>query len=605
MERKIKEMFGLQVVKILKYTKDYAYLKEILGKEAAILLEEEVGKRNFPRLGIGGGNTLYKMIEHLSFKPRKIRIYPMAMIGRGLEIEYVDSIYLVTSIFYKSLPEAKAFTIGIPPLPKKSDIAISFKQFLLNEIPETKLVYKGAKNVDIAFIGAGAVIPTGSFTDELSKLGITIQNLKAKGVIGGINYNWCDGDGNQIGEYFITVSIEDLRALSNDENKLVVLVAGGEHKFDIIRVSLSTKIVNAIITDDLNAQRLMSYYGAKVSKNIHLDKTSRLSSPVNYTLLPLEKIPLSVSGVMVSPNDSIRLKITNRCPFSCRFCHKEGGSISQDLILSEELILALKRMMSELYIREVHLTGGEPTSHPLCSVLVSKLCDIGLKVKMTTNGQFEPKLIENLVCSGLKSINFSIHAMKPVNLSAIQEPPRSTEWGREALKRQLINIKVAKEFGLEVKVNTVVQENIQNVIDIISFCKSEELSLRLLNDLTLGSLSISKIKDILQYLDSEIEGIRMFDGSSSYSFQVITGSDFRFSVKAIRKCSLRSMCSYCDIRDQCEEWFYGIRVEQINNLPMIRLCLHREDFPAIQKINEFFESEQFSEIKQLMVANIS
>lgn len=257
LQTKLGAMFALQVTKVVQYTKDYSALKRTLGKAAAVLFDEEVQKRVFPAVGIGGGSTLYEMIEALEFKPRNIRIYPMSLIGRGPEIEYVDSIYLATSLFYKSRPMAKAFVTGIPPLPSKREKAVTFTQFLLEEIPEVKLVYEGARNVDIAFIGLGAMIPMGDFTDELSKLGVSLRDLKAKGAVGGINYNWFDNHGNQIGQYFLTVSIDDLKRLSEEPNRLIVLVAGGKHKIDPIRIALSSRMVNAIVTDKLTAISLV------------------------------------------------------------------------------------------------------------------------------------------------------------------------------------------------------------------------------------------------------------------------------------------------------------------------------------------------------------
>ena len=153
LQTRLEVIFALQVTRVVQYTEDYSILKRDLGKAAAALLDEEVQKRVSPVVGIGGGSTLYEMIEALEFKPRDIRIYPMSMIGRGPEIEHVDSIYLATSLFYKSRPMAKAFATGIPPLPNRREKAVTFTQFLLEEIPEVKLVYDGARNVDIAFIG--------------------------------------------------------------------------------------------------------------------------------------------------------------------------------------------------------------------------------------------------------------------------------------------------------------------------------------------------------------------------------------------------------------------------------------------------------------------
>jgi molybdenum cofactor biosynthesis enzyme MoaA len=254
----------------------------------------------------------------------------------------------------------------------------------------------------------------------------------------------------------------------------------------------------------------------------------------------------------------------------------------------------------DLGFREAHLTGGEPSWYPECEKLVLELHNMGLQVKMTSNGQFNAELLKRLANAGLYSINFSVHTLNPQHLAEIQAPQRSIEWGKKALETQLQNIRTAREMGLRVKINTVVQDSIEDATDVINFCRQEAMDLRLLNDLSLGSLSIEKIIEILQSLGAEIEGIGLVDGVSSYSCQVVTSTGFHFSVKAIRKCSLRTMCGYCKTRDQCQEWFYGIRIEQIGDRPMVRLCLHRKDFPCVQTIEDFFDSEQFDEIQQLV-----
>lgn len=313
----------------------------------------------------------------------------------------------------------------------------------------------------------------------------------------------------------------------------------------------------------------------------------------------LERIPCLASRIEVAKFDSLRVKVTDTCPWSCWFCHREGSPFSQDLTLNETLFSALHKFFA-LGFKEVHLTGGEPTWYPECKRLVSKLHSMGFRVKMTTNGQFNVKLLKRLIESGLYSMNFSIHTLNPGRLAQMQAPPRSVKWGRKALETQLRNLRAAREMGLRVKINTVVSDSIEDAMDVINFCRREAIELRLLNDLNLGSLPVERIIEILQSLDAEIERIDLVDGVSSYSCRVATSTGFHFSVKAIRRCSLKTMCGYCSIRDQCQEWFYGIRIEQIRGKPMIRLCLHRQDFPAVQTLEQFFSSEQFREIKQLM-----
>jgi hypothetical protein len=80
---------------------------------------------------------------------------------------------------------------------------------------------------------------------------------------------------------------------------------------------------------------------------------------------------------------------------------------------------------------------------------------------------------------------------------------------------------------------------------------------------------------------------------------VTSKSGYQFKVKAIRKVILASLCNDCLVRDMCKEWYYGIRIEQQNNVPLARLCIDRQDFPAVQHLSEFFNSDQYKEIESI------
>jgi DNA-binding transcriptional regulator LsrR (DeoR family) len=82
--------------------------------------------------------------------------------------------------------------------------------------------------------------------------------LRENGVIGGINYNWFTADGVQFSDYFLTVSVEDLKAICRAENRYVVLIAGGMHKVDPIKVAVSTKMINILVTDSRTVGQLLS-----------------------------------------------------------------------------------------------------------------------------------------------------------------------------------------------------------------------------------------------------------------------------------------------------------------------------------------------------------
>jgi DNA-binding transcriptional regulator LsrR (DeoR family) len=177
-------------------------------------------------------------------------------VGRGPELEHVDSVFLVTALYFKSRPGAKAFVVGVPPLPQSRLKAQKFTADLLTEVDEVREVYQAARDVEVAFVGLNALQLDRGMLKEFSKVGLDLKTLKGKGGVGVINYNNFDGLGQQIGEYFLSVSIQDLKEMSRSAEKNVVLVSGGLHKFEAIKVALATRMFNMLVTDHRTAQKL-------------------------------------------------------------------------------------------------------------------------------------------------------------------------------------------------------------------------------------------------------------------------------------------------------------------------------------------------------------
>jgi DNA-binding transcriptional regulator LsrR (DeoR family) len=240
----------LKHISLVEPAYDYGVLKKRIGEASSKLFDTLLSKRKNPRVGIGGGSTLYELVDCLEIKNRRIRIFPTALIGRGPEITHVDSTFLAKMLYFKSRPQSKAFVIGIPPLPENKHTALEFLKNLKNEFQEVKWLINAMQNIDIAFVGLGGMIPTGDFDDELKKVGVSLQDLIDFGVIGGINYNWFDSYGNQVTDYFPTIGVNKLIDLSKKNTKDIVLVAGGAHKIKPIKTALKMQMVNSIVSDE-------------------------------------------------------------------------------------------------------------------------------------------------------------------------------------------------------------------------------------------------------------------------------------------------------------------------------------------------------------------
>src|SRR3982751_6793427 len=58
----------------------------------------------------------------------------------------------------------------------------------------------------------------------------------------------------------------------------------------------------------------------------------------------------------------VRVSVTDRCNFRCQYCMPAEGLpwLQRDALLSYEEIAHVVRVLSEMGVRDVRLTGGEP-----------------------------------------------------------------------------------------------------------------------------------------------------------------------------------------------------------------------------------------------------
>ncbi len=127
-----------------------------------------------------------------------------------------------------------------------------------------------------------------------------------------------------------------------------------------------------------------------------------------------ESSPFGSTPIKETVERSIRLRVTDVCPWRCSFCHSEGSRDTADLTWGPELAEVIRALRKALpNIQEIHFTGGEPTKNPELATIAAGLIALGLEVKTTTNGQFDESELRSLMNAGLRSFNFSVHTLQP------------------------------------------------------------------------------------------------------------------------------------------------------------------------------------------------
>ena len=312
---------------------------------------------------------------------------------------------------------------------------------------------------------------------------------------------------------------------------------------------------------------------------------------------------LSVVTVTEPAND-IRIKVTNRCSWDCKWCHREGSNIDRDLQLDSSLQQFLMVMKEELGITCVHLTGGEPTLHPELAHHISVYTQMGFEVSVTSNGS-KPALWSVLHEAGLKSVNFSLHTLDPNVFVQFHVTPRSEAWATNALRNTVDSIVYAKTLGLGVKVNTTIVDSSSDWRPIYEYCKQEEIPFRLQNELS-SPFALPTIEEMIRCVNGTLVKVVRKGSTSRISYEYADTDGYRFRVKLIAPANLVHLCGDCKVKQLCTEGFYTIRLEPSANGDFnVRLCLHRNDAGAVFPIDDFMNSSVFDEMKRVYAEQYS
>ena len=104
--------------------------------------------------------------------------------------------------------------------------------------------------------------------------------------------------------------------------------------------------------------------------------------------------------------DYLRISVTDRCNLRCIYCMPEDGVklVDRSMLLREEEILRIVRVMAELGISKIKLTGGEPLLYCRLPELAGEIKKIpGIrKVTITTNGTLLKEQMERLAAAGVE-----------------------------------------------------------------------------------------------------------------------------------------------------------------------------------------------------------
>ncbi len=192
--------------------------------------------------------------------------------------------------------------------------------------------------------------------------------------------------------------------------------------------------------------------------------------------------------------DYIRLSLTDKCNFCCRYCRDETGvaDIPHQSILSLEAMYQIVKECVRLGITKVRLTGGEPLVKKNFMWLVQKIGKLeGVQdLCLTTNGSLFAQYAKELKLAGLTRVNFSLDTLNPEKFHYITR--------RGNLASVLEGIKVAQEAGFSpIKINTVLIKGFNDSPEdqkaMHNFCQENNIIGRTIKEMNLENGSFEAL----------------------------------------------------------------------------------------------------------------
>ena len=184
--------------------------------------------------------------------------------------------------------------------------------------------------------------------------------------------------------------------------------------------------------------------------------------------------------------NNLRISVTDRCNFRCRYCMPEEGMqwMERSELLSFEELTRLTRIFADLGVRHIRLTGGEPLMRKELHKLVKQVSGIpGVEdIALTTNGYFLADQAKELVKAGLTRINISLDSLDPVRFTEMTR--------RDSFQRVWEGIEAADRVGLRpIKINAVLIRGVnENEIPrFAELARSRSFVIRFIEFMPIGS----------------------------------------------------------------------------------------------------------------------
>lgn len=276
--------------------------------------------------------------------------------------------------------------------------------------------------------------------------------------------------------------------------------------------------------------------------------------------------------------DYLRLSITDRCDFRCTYCMApEMVFLPRDQVLSSSEIEQIARAFTELGIKKIRITGGEPLVRKDALDIIRRLGNLPRlsELAITTNGSKLKQYATELVKNGVSRVNVSLDTLCETRFRNISRIG--------LLSNTLEGLGSASKAGFkDIKINSVILkgQNDDEVVNLLELALNNEFDISFIEEMPLGDTNAHdrgqafiSSSDLREKIMSQyaLEPVSCSTGGPSKYYRVIGHKAFRNSKVGFISPHSENFCGSCNrVRLTCDG--------------RLLLCLGNEDSVSLRDV---------------------
>ena len=184
-----------------------------------------------------------------------------------------------------------------------------------------------------------------------------------------------------------------------------------------------------------------------------------------------KKMDSRIMDTFGRPHSYLRISLTDRCNLRCFYCMPEEGVelMEKPSLMTTDEIVGISKSFVDLGVDTIRLTGGEPLIRKDFDHLVRQLANLGVKLKLTTNGILLDKYFDLFREVPFSNINISLDSLDKAKSVFITK--------RDYYDRIMDNIRKAIHLDQNIKLNIVLIKGVNDseISDFVELTKDKKI----------------------------------------------------------------------------------------------------------------------------------